>query len=72
MAKTSEVRDVRDVVLDLTTFEDEYRAIAYSPERVIQWLRSSGGSLGERRMKAAAAELLEAQLTVAAAPLPTA
>ena len=72
MAKSSEVRDVRDVVLDLTSWEDECRAVAYSPERVIAWLRTSGGSLGERRMKTAAAELLEAQLTVTAAPTATA
>lgn len=67
MAKSS-VAAVRDVVLDLTSSEDEYRAIAYRPERVIHWLRNSGGSLGERRMKAAAAELLEAQYTTAETP----
>jgi hypothetical protein len=68
MAKKPSVAAVREVVLDLTTSEDEYRAIAYQPERVIHWLRTSGGSLGERRMKAAAAELLEAQYATTETP----
>lgn len=32
----------------------------YTPERVVDWLRSSGGTLGERAMKCAAAEMIEA------------
>ncbi len=32
---------------------------AYTPEKVVTWLRSSGGSLHERLMKATAADLIE-------------
>lgn len=38
-------------------------AETYTPERVVDWLRTSGGSLGERAMKCAAAEMIEAYST---------
>jgi hypothetical protein len=51
-----------EVVIDLT---DDAYVEAYRPDRVISWLRSSGGSLGERAMKCAAADLLESELATA-------
>jgi hypothetical protein len=50
--ETDVVIDLRDVVADTDR--------AYSREHVVQWLRTSGGSLGERAMKHAAAEFIEA------------
>ena len=47
--------------IDLTS--DEWET-AYSPDRIIDWLRGSGGSLGERAMKQAAANLIEEQSLV--------
>ena len=55
MVDTDEDTDV-DVVLDL---RDRVTPDAYSRERVVQWLRTSGGSLGERTMKHAAANYIE-------------
>ena len=50
-----------DFVIDLAA-DDEAYVDAYCVERVVAWLRSSGGSLGEREMKCAAADLLESEL----------
>jgi hypothetical protein len=49
------------VTIDLTS--DEWET-AYSADRIVEWLRCSGGSLGERAMKQAAANLIEEQLAV--------
>lgn len=45
--------DSSDEVVDLT--------VPHTPDRadIVLWLRSSGGTLGERMMKHAAADLLE-------------
>ena len=53
-----------DLVIDLTDSDEAY-CDAYCAERIVAWLRSSGGSLGEREMKCAAADLIEAELLVA-------
>ena len=53
-----------EMVIDLTTADDAHYVDAYRPERVISWLRSSGGSLGERAMKCAAADLLEQRVAI--------
>ncbi len=44
-----------EVVLDLTEDWDS----AFTVDQIVQWLRDSDGSLGERAIKAAAADLLE-------------
>lgn len=31
----------------------------YAPERITEWLRTSGGTIGERTLKCAAADLIE-------------
>jgi hypothetical protein len=54
-----------DTVIDLTGPDDAY-VEAYCAERVVAWLRSSGGSLGERAMKCAAADLIESELAAIA------
>ena len=54
-----------EMVIDLTTSDDAHYVEAYQPDRVIAWLRSSGGSLGERAMKCAAADLLEERVALA-------
>ena len=54
-----------DLVIDLTTADDAHYVEAYQPDRVIAWLRSSGGNLGERAMKCAAADLLEERVSLA-------
>lgn len=47
-------------VIDLTECIPQQDGEPYTPERVVTWLRTSGGSLGERAMKCAAADLIEA------------
>ncbi len=46
-------------VIDLTDCIPQHDAERYTPERVIAWLRNSGGTLGERAIKCAAADLIE-------------
>lgn len=47
-------------VIDLRECIPQNDAEAYTPERIVAWLRSSGGTLGERAIKCAAAEMIEA------------
>lgn len=47
-------------VIDLTGFPSHMAEP--SPERLVEWLRSSGGPLGDRLMKRAAADLIEKSL----------
>ena len=61
MAGSAPTTVPHEVVIDLTGPDDAY-VEAYQPERVVAWLRSSGGSLGERAMKCAAADLIESEL----------
>ena len=60
-SSSSATSDDAEVVIDLTA--DEWET-AYSPDRIVEWLRASGGSLGERAMKQAAANLIEEQALV--------
>lgn len=46
-------------VIDLTDCIPQHDEERYTPERVVAWLRSSGGTLGERAIKCAAADLIE-------------
>lgn len=41
----------------------DLRTDPFSKERVLKWLRTSGGNLNERLMKAAAAEFIEENVT---------
>lgn len=50
-------RQAHDEVVDLSG-----NAAPFSTAHVLRWLRTSGGSLYERSMKRAAAQLLEASL----------
>lgn len=61
MSRSSSTTDDQDIVIDLRADDDALTA-AYQPDRVIAWLRSSGGNLGERAMKSAAADLIEDRL----------
>lgn len=50
------------VVLDLTELDDlldDRHARRFDQAHIVAWLRTSGGTLTERVMKAAAADLLE-------------
>lgn len=40
---------------------DSRHARRFPEEHIVEWLRSSGGTLAERMMKAAAADLIEAK-----------
>lgn len=53
----SDARAEGDLVVDLTD-----GGAGFSPADVLRWLRTSGGSLYERTMKCAAAQLLESSL----------
>ena len=59
---TSPPIDEQLVELDLTdlpTLLESRRAQRFDQEHVLEWLRTSGGSLTEREMKSAAADLIE-------------
>lgn len=50
------------VELDLTKLDelvDARHARRFSDEHIVEWLRTSGGTLAERIMKTAAADLIE-------------
>lgn len=52
------------VELDLTDLDElleSRHARRFDEERILEWLRTSGGSLTERVMKSAAADLIERQ-----------
>jgi len=54
------------VVLDLTDLDDlleDRHARRFDQAHIVAWLRSSGGTLTERVMKAAAADLLDRRRT---------
>lgn len=51
-----------DAVIDLAHLDElvETRhALRFSDEHIVEWLRTSGGTLAERIMKTAAADLIE-------------
>lgn len=57
------------VVLDLTELDDlldDRHARRFDQAHIVAWLRTSGGTLTERVMKAAAADLLERRRTPSA------
>lgn len=61
---TSLPLDEAIVELDLTNLDElleSRRARRFDEDHIIDWLRSSGGSLTEREMKSAAADLIEQQ-----------
>lgn len=49
-------------VIDLTACIPQHDEEHYTLERVVAWLRSSGGTLGERAIKCAAADLIESSI----------
>ena len=51
-------REGTEVVIDLTS--DGWETV-YTPAHIVTWLRTSDGTLGERAMKRAAADLIEAR-----------
>lgn len=60
MSTTSRPTDAP--VIDLTTLDDlleQRHALRFEEANVVAWLRTSGGSLTERAMKSAAADLIE-------------
>ncbi len=64
MSTTSRTTDEPIVELDLTDLDDlleRRHARRFDEASVVAWLRSSGGTLTERAMKAAAADLIERQ-----------
>ena len=46
-------------VIDLADCIPQSADEVYTPERVVAWLRTSGGTLGERALKSAAADIIE-------------
>lgn len=67
MPITDPVTD-EDVVVDLTHLDelvDARHALRFSDEHIVEWLRTSGGTLAERIMKTAAADLIEGRRTPA-------
>lgn len=57
------------LVLDLTELDDlldDRHARRFDQAHIVAWLRTSGGTLTERVMKAAAADLLERRRTPSA------
>ncbi|HSP02486.1 MAG TPA: hypothetical protein VLR27_03240 [Acidimicrobiales bacterium] len=66
MSTTSRVTDEPIVEIDLTDLDDlleRRHARRFDEASVVAWLRTSGGTLTERAMKAAAADLIERQRT---------
>jgi hypothetical protein len=66
MSTTSRATDEPIVELDLTDLDDlleRRHARRFDEASVVAWLRTSGGTLTERAMKAAAADLIEHQRT---------
>jgi hypothetical protein len=64
MSTPSRAADEPIVELDLTDLDDlleRRHARRFDEASVLAWLRSSGGTLTERAMKAAAADLIEQQ-----------
>ncbi len=57
-AAATATREGTEVIIDLTA--DEWEAV-YTPAHIVTWLRNSDGTLGERAMKRAAADLIEAR-----------
>lgn len=59
---TPEVTDAPAVEIDLTRLDklvDARHARRFSDDHIVEWLRTSGGTLAERIMKTAAADLIE-------------
>ncbi len=57
-AGATATREGTEVIIDLTS--DEWETV-YTPAHIVTWLRSSDGTLGERAMKRAAADLIESR-----------
>lgn len=49
---------------DLDALLESRHALRFSEEHIVEWLRASGGTLAERIMKSAAADLIERQQTL--------
>ena len=64
---TSLPTDEPIVELDLTDLDgilEDRHARRFDEEHILDWLRTSGGTLTERVMKSAAADLIERQRTL--------
>ena len=55
-ATATATREGTEVIIDLTS--EEWDAV-YTADHIVTWLRTSDGTLGERAMKRAAADLIE-------------
>ena len=54
---------VEPALIELADCVPPDEATQYTPERIVDWLRTSGGPLGERAIKCAAAELIESSIS---------
>lgn len=62
MPVSSEDHDVEIDLTDPTALDellDARHASLFGPDHIVEWLRTSGGTLAERIMKQAAADLIE-------------